>query len=464
MHTIWTPTLDPNKPKYRALYDALLDDIKDNTLQAETKLPPIRELAFALDVTPATVARAYQMATDKGAVEARKGDGTYVRGKAVAAQFPTKSYFMEHGEFNLFARSAPEIGQTAFVNQLIADLASKGEFKTYGYLSVQEKHELARLAAAWLQGDNFDVAPNDLVITQGADNGSSIALLTLQRDHPKMVGLTESATYTGFLGKQFLGDTEIMGVEVDENGIIPDAFEAMARELNPRFYLTSSICANPISVTLSDERFRAIADLAERYDIEIIDDILYSHLSFNQNQKSFRDYAPERVWTVTSLAKLGYPALNFGVLIPPKSRVTEARKMVDAVDIQTNQMQFPLIKNLMSSPEFTTLIGLAREEVRARQELVRDALDGFEFSMAEGAAFLWLKVPDEIPMSQLVAELSKRNVLVAPADLFAANAKFANATSHIRLTLGGAHPRDVFAQALKIVAEVLKMETRERVI
>ncbi len=74
------PRLAANGPRYRALADAIAEAVQAHELEAGDKLPPVRDLAFRLEVTPGTVSRAYQLAESRGLVEGRVGSGTYVLG------------------------------------------------------------------------------------------------------------------------------------------------------------------------------------------------------------------------------------------------------------------------------------------------------------------------------------------------------------------------------------------------
>ena len=84
MGTIWTPDLAAfTGPKYQRLVSAIEQGILCKTLPHGTKLPPQRRLADALGVTIGTVTRAYALAEQRGYVEARIGDGTYVNASPV---------------------------------------------------------------------------------------------------------------------------------------------------------------------------------------------------------------------------------------------------------------------------------------------------------------------------------------------------------------------------------------------
>ncbi|MGB3147119.1 MAG: winged helix-turn-helix domain-containing protein, partial [Paracoccaceae bacterium] len=79
MNDLWSPDLEMYEgPKYLALSHALRSAIRSGELAAGTKLPPVRQLAWKLSVTPGTVARAYQIVTSDGLLEATIGRGTFV--------------------------------------------------------------------------------------------------------------------------------------------------------------------------------------------------------------------------------------------------------------------------------------------------------------------------------------------------------------------------------------------------
>ncbi len=77
--TIWLPELDRFEgPKYLALTHALRDAVRSGALGKGDRLPPVRDLAWRLGMTPGTVARAYQIVTQEGLLEAVVGRGTFV--------------------------------------------------------------------------------------------------------------------------------------------------------------------------------------------------------------------------------------------------------------------------------------------------------------------------------------------------------------------------------------------------
>ncbi len=78
--TNWLPLLAGHPgPRYRAIADALAEDVRRGTLAPGTRLPTHRELAWRLRVTIGTVSRAYAEAERRGLITGEVGRGTFVR-------------------------------------------------------------------------------------------------------------------------------------------------------------------------------------------------------------------------------------------------------------------------------------------------------------------------------------------------------------------------------------------------
>jgi len=70
-------TRDP-RPLWRQIEEGLEQLVAAGTLAAGAAVPSVRELALQLQVNPATVAKAFQQLVERGVLESRRGDGTYV--------------------------------------------------------------------------------------------------------------------------------------------------------------------------------------------------------------------------------------------------------------------------------------------------------------------------------------------------------------------------------------------------
>ena len=78
-------TVDPSSgvPPFEQVRDAIREQVDGRTLEAGSRLPPVRALADDLGLAPGTVARAYKELEALGVVETRGRAGTFVTGSGV---------------------------------------------------------------------------------------------------------------------------------------------------------------------------------------------------------------------------------------------------------------------------------------------------------------------------------------------------------------------------------------------
>jgi GntR family transcriptional regulator len=65
-------------PIWRQIEDGMRRLVASGALPAGTAVPSVRELARELRINPATVSKAYQLLVADGALEVRRGEGTFV--------------------------------------------------------------------------------------------------------------------------------------------------------------------------------------------------------------------------------------------------------------------------------------------------------------------------------------------------------------------------------------------------
>ncbi len=65
--------------KYLRIVEAMAEDIATGRLPAGTRLPPHRELAYQLGISPNTTSRAYAEAVKRALLKGEVGRGTFVR-------------------------------------------------------------------------------------------------------------------------------------------------------------------------------------------------------------------------------------------------------------------------------------------------------------------------------------------------------------------------------------------------
>jgi len=100
------------------------------------------------------------------------------------------------------------------------------------------------------------------------------------------------------------------------------------------------------------------------------------------------------------------------------------------------------------------IVSARREEARARQEIARRKLSGFDFDSQPEAYYLWLRLPEPWRSERFAAEARARGVLVTPAEAFGIGR--AQPPSAVRICVGAARSRETLARGLDGVAGLLR--------
>ena len=457
MHTIWLPTLvDDGAPKYLALTRALRDAIRAGTLAEGVQLPTVRDLAFRLSVTPGTVSRAYQIATQEGLLEATVGRGTFVAARSPRLG-PTQSLFVERdawiesGRVDLRAPRLPDVGQAEIFSQILRKMADNMSPKWLEYTRQSDEAPLRAAVVDWL-GDRIlgPFGPEDIMLNHGGQNAIALILnCCLRGDRP--VVLTEDLSYPGFRYAARAARAEVVGVELDDEGLRPDALEAACRRHGPQVLCLTPETQNPTTARMGQRRRDDIVSIARKYDLHIIEDECFA--ATQSALPSLRALAPERVWFVGSLSKSVSAALRFGYAVCPTGMGEAGRLTAQHSFFALARPVSELCQELLSSGQGAEIRARVQQDLSARLQIMVNRLGAFNLSWQPGMPFGWLRLPQGWRASSFTRMAEDMGVLVRSADEYALF--HGRAPNAVRLAVVGNIPRQQYESGLAELAHLL---------
>ncbi|WP_225029249.1 aminotransferase-like domain-containing protein [Xinfangfangia pollutisoli] len=455
--TSWTPELAAFPgPKYQALSRALREAVRIGDLPQGTQLPTVRDLAWRLGLTPGTVARAYQLATQEGLLEATVGRGTFVASSHPRLG-PTQPLYiervggMEKGLVDLRPPQVPEVGQA---EAFAAGLRWMADCTDTDWLDYTSQHSEAPLRAEivrWM-GDRQlgPIGPEDVALTHGGQNAVSLILNTVLRgDRP--VVLIEELAYPGFRYAARAARAEVIGVEIDEWGIVPEALEAACRRHGPQLLCLTTEAQNPTTGRMPLERRSRIAEIARAYDLQVLEDDCYSVAE--SNIPSLRALAPERVWLVSSVSKTLSAALRFGFVICPVGMGEAGRLSAQYGYFALARPVSDLCRYLFQSGAAYEIRARVQAEFAARLQLMVNRLGAFDLRWQPGVSFAWLMLPQGWRASTFTRMAEAERVLVRSADEYALIG--GRAPNAVRIAVAGNVPLRDYEAALDRLAKLL---------
>ena len=455
--TIWTPDLlQYPGPKYLGLSRALRDAIRQGELTEGAQLPTVRDLAWAVGVTPGTVSRAYQLATQEGLLAATVGRGTFVACSSPRLG-PKQTLYGERdagsnaGNVDLRSPQLPDVGQAAIFASSLRRVADGVNAEWLDYSTQRNEAPLRHAICTWLQDrDLGPVSLDDIALTHGGQNAVSLILqCCLRGDRPVVV--TEELCYPGFARAARLARADVVGVEMDAEGMKPEALEAACRRHGPQLLCLTTEAQNPTAARMSLARRQDIVVIARKYDLQVIEDDCYS--ISDVSLPSIRSLAPERTWYVGGISKTVSAALRFGYMVCPIGMGDAGRLTAQHSYFALSRPVSDLCLDLFQSGAANEIRANVREEFGNRLHAMVSMLAPYDLRWQVGLSFAWLNLPSDWCASDFARMAASRDVLVRSADVFAL--VHGRAPHAVRLALAGGIPRAQFEGGLATLSHLL---------
>jgi DNA-binding transcriptional MocR family regulator len=440
-----------DQPIYRRLADAIAERITRGELAVGDRLPAHREIARALRINVTTVTRAFSTLQQRGLVEARRGRGTLV-----AAPDGNEGGFKSapSDESGLIDLSVNRPATSAYLDALATLLPRLSKDRRYA--AVQDYHPpegplWARAAVAeWLAPVAGGGDPGRVVLTDGAQHGLACVLAAVAERGD--VVLADTVTYQGINALCHSHGLDLRGVAMDRGGMRPDAFEAACAHWRPRVVFLVPSLHNPTTITLAEDRRRALVAVARQHNVIIIEDDVYRPLLDTQ-LPSIASIEPELTVYVGGLSKCIAPGLRLGFVIGPRAVMGHVAAAL-RIDCWSISPLTALIGTALLEENIAgNVIERQKEELRQRQALVSQVLARSDVQTHETSTHAWLHLPEQWRGAAFARTCRQRGVGVLPGDAFAIGRE--PVPHAVRINVAAARSREDLRRGLEILAELL---------
>ncbi|MCG8562500.1 MAG: PLP-dependent aminotransferase family protein [Hyphomicrobiales bacterium] len=453
--TIWRPSLAGRTgPKFRQISDAIGESVADGRLTAGTRLPPQRDLAYALGVSLNTVSRAYADATDRGFVQGEVGRGTYVRaGGPLSAQAqPDGLTRPAEGPID-FSLNLPAPGRAAaaLARTLKALSGSPALASFLDYQAAPDQPHHAAAAADWLGQVGLEARGEDIVITAGAQHGIMVALLATMR--PGDVLLTEALTYAPIKAIAHHLGLKVYAVAGDDGMLDPDALDLACGRVAAKAVYCLPTLHTPTTATMDVDRRSAIAAIARKRGLTLIEDDVFGFLP-PERPPPLAQFAPERTIYVTSVSKSLAPGLRVGYLRVPPERADAVRTAVRLSSWMPPPLMAEIASRWIEDGTADELTAFQREEAAARQSMARSLIPDRYLSGNAHGFHIWLTLPPQWRADMFQMAARDHGVQVVAGGAFAIDRS--DGPNAIRLCLSHESSRARVHQGLAAIAELLR--------
>ncbi|MEL6266943.1 MAG: PLP-dependent aminotransferase family protein [Pseudomonadota bacterium] len=457
-------TPDPDaRPRFRALADRLCAAVTTGEIPAGAKLPPVRDLAYDLGISPGAVARAYRLGVERGVLEATVGRGTFARSGLAGCPAPVPPMAVEAlvsegpaETLDLRNNQAIDVGQDAEIGLALQRLLERsgGAPPLTGYRRREDDFEPIEIMAGWLRTIGVPADPERLLITPGAQAGVVAAMATLARGGTG-IALTPPLLHPGLRDAAAILGTRLEPVPADADGILPDALDAACARLRPDSVQLTATLHNPTLTIMPPERRAAIVEIVRRRNTSIIEDDVYGHL-LEPPTESFAALAPERTWYVGSLSKCVAAGIRVGLVLTPPGRTMATLRAHQAFAHGTPWLIKQIAGELVRTGAAERIRRKVLVETASRAALADRLLGPYGAVTHPAASFVYVPLAEPWTSTDFVAAAAGAGVLLPPPTVY----RVAKSTpDFVRIALGARTGRAGLEEGLHRLAKLLREGT-----
>ena len=304
--------------------------------------------------------------------------------------------------------------------------------------------------------------PDDVVITTGSQQ--ALDLMAELFINAGDVVLAESPSYVGALGCFRARQADVVHVDLDEDGLIPEALEETIRRLKSagraiKFLYTIPNFQNPAGVTLTLERRQRIAEICMREHVLILEDNPYGLLGFHSDPlPAIHSFSPEGVVYLGSVSKMFAPGMRIGWALAPHAIRAKLVLASEAAILSPGMFGQMFLSSYLNNYDWYGQVKVYRAMYAERCKAMLDALDEYmpecSWTKPVGGFYTWVTLPEGLNARSMLPRAVKAQVAYVSGTAFYYDGR---GTDHMRLSFCYPEP-DRIREGVRRLAGVVNAE------
>ena len=257
----------------------------------------------------------------------------------------------------------------------------------------------------------IDCGVDNVIIITGGLEGINLACQAYI--DPGDVILVEAPTFVQSVEIFDMFEARCVGVAMDDDGLIPEDLERKIRQCHPKMIYVIPTFQNPSGRTLSLERRKAVAELAAKYDVLVLEDDPYRDIRY-----SGEDLPPIKHFDTTghvvmagSFSKIFSPGSRLGYVVADTETIQHLVDVKSATNSHTSMLPQILCAEFFKRGCYPAHHQMICDLYRRRRDVMLQSIDryfpaGTKHSNPDGGLFTWVELPGGIDTSALLQESS----------------------------------------------------------
>lgn len=238
--------------------------------------------------------------------------------------------------------------------------------------------------------------------------------------------LVEQPTYLCALDVFRSYGANFVGVEMDEDGMKMDALEeTLKAHPETKLIYTVPNFQNPTGRTMTAYRRQKLAELADKYNVLVLEDNPYGEIRFaGQHVPSVKSFDKTgHVFYMSTFSKTLAPGFRLGWVVADEDVVNKLTVLKQSADLHTDNLAQYAVVEFLKHNDLDAHVAQISDLYGKRKQLMVEGIKeyfpaGVKYTDPEGGMFLWVEVPGVDDTVALFKDCLKHNVAFVPGDPF----------------------------------------------
>jgi len=229
---------------------------------------------------------------------------------------------------------------------------------------------------------------------------------------------TESPSYDRTLGLLRRHGARVVGIEMEPDGPNIDALESALKKSVPKFFYLIPDFQNPAGATCSGPKRRQIVELANQYDLLLVEDAPYRMLRYRGTEEpTLYELAPERTLHMSSFTKLIAPGVRCGFMLGDPSILGKLAKVAEDTYISpgyvAQAITWEWCRRGLLPPQIERLKKLYAPRLDACLAGIASYMPDAKATKPDGGFFISLTLPEGVSTTAVRAQANSKGLNLA---------------------------------------------------
>ncbi|MBR0139826.1 MAG: PLP-dependent aminotransferase family protein [Firmicutes bacterium] len=211
-----------------------------------------------------------------------------------------------------------------------------------------------------------------------------------------------------------LFEAKLEPVDMDGEGLVMEDLERKIQRFKPKMIYTIPSFHNPTGVTLSLERRVKLAELAEKYDVIVLEDDPYREIRYSGSDQPFIKQFDKsgNVILSGSFSKIFSPGSRLGFIVASDEQIAALSDVKLCTDTCTNTISQAIAAEFFKRGYYEDHRKYLCDLYRSRRDAMLKALDEYfpacaKHTVPDGGYYVWTEVPG-LDMTALADEIREK--------------------------------------------------------